>query len=490
MIRFVPRAAVYFTPIMPSAGFIPQIRFGLRYTPIPKDAWRTIRTDSIRTGPLNQYRDRTCDHFKIDGDIDFKDRISVKGPYSSTNAGITYQGTTFRYRTNFPWSSYSAQIIIDAAGADHAEYHLTLEGDDYTVWTGTHYYGWTGPAQIDIFVDDIHEVSSSEWQCNLRTVLSRQRWEDVGPARKEFVDVVTSKSVWRSMSFMAEPCEDIPISRQYKQLLREDILNSLPFVPAWDKGELCWQAVQNLRVLTLNSTMYIKEMLAMGEQVKATVDLFKGRPDAKKLASGYLSYHYGWRLTFKDTKDLCEKVQTEKLTFLRRNYAPQAQMSSDVTLCGFFKSPAKCRGNLKLRCRDSLNGIDRVLKTLINWDFLPTPDNIWDFVPYSFVVDWFFPIGDVLERLSGMLDFATVNVDDCLYSRKLESTLSPEDAERVLTLRLGLDPNVASIASDFVVGYYRRWNECYATPPSLIGQDQAQDFTHWVEAAALIVQRL
>lgn len=490
MIRFVPQAAVYFTPFMPNAGFCPPIRFVLRYTPIPKDAWRAVDTDSIRTGPLNQFRDRTCDHFKIGGDIDYKGRITAEGPYSQTRGGITYQGTTFFYRT-LPWQGARAEVIIDAAGTDRTEYHLTLKGDDFSGWSGAYYYGYTGPAHIDIFIDHIRKISSNEWWFDLEFSISRQRWEGFGPTRKEFVDVVRSKQVWKSYCQMFNPGEDFPYVRQYKQLLKEDILNSLPEeVPAWDKGELCWQAVQNLRVLTLNSTMYIKEMLAMGEQVKATVDLFKGRPDAKKLASGYLSYHYGWRLTHKDTKELCEKVQTEKLTFLRRSYAPQSQRSCDVTLCGFFKSPAKCRGNLKLRCRDSLNGIDRVLKTLINWDFLPTPDNIWDFVPYSFVVDWFLPIGDVLERLSGMLDFATINVDECLYSRKLESKLSPYDANRVLTLRLGLNPNVFSIASDLTVGYYRRWDENYATPPSLLGQDQAQSFTHWVEAAALIVQRL
>lgn len=47
---------------------------------------------------------------------------------------------------------------------------------------------------------------------------------------------------------------------------------------------------------------------------------------------------------------------------------------------------------------------------------------LWELLPYSFVIDWFIPIGDYFKRKRRKWWPATINMLNCSYSRKVEQT--------------------------------------------------------------------
>lgn len=56
--------------------------------------------------------------------------------------------------------------------------------------------------------------------------------------------------------------------------------------------------------------------------------------------------------------------------------------------------------------------------------------NVWDMIPYSFVVDWFLGIGDILEEIDLWLDSASIPVTKIWYSYK-EDYVTPTGSESV-----------------------------------------------------------
>lgn len=62
-------------------------------------------------------------------------------------------------------------------------------------------------------------------------------------------------------------------------------------------------------------------------------------------------------------------------------------------------------------------------RTLRRWGLYPTTEMAWDFVPLSFVVDWFIPIGDVLRAIDNDTLLSTYNVLESLRTTKLIYTI-------------------------------------------------------------------
>lgn len=65
-----------------------------------------------------------------------------------------------------------------------------------------------------------------------------------------------------------------------------------------------------------------------------------------------------------------------------------------------------------------------------------TPYNIWDMVPFSFMVDWFLPVGENLEKLDAEFFFhnkAYFGIDSYTFSRKCRETILLDQCEITFT---------------------------------------------------------
>lgn len=111
----------------------------------------------------------------------------------------------------------------------------------------------------------------------------------------------------------------------------------------------------------------------------------------------------------------------------------------------------------------------------------PSVVNLWDMLPYSFVIDWFLPFGDLFE-----------DVENYLYVKDyfpVEYVIMSEKRERGVDISLLVPGTPATGVVDFI--HYHRWISRKIPLPRVhsLSLDPLGVFSHIVESAALIVQR-
>lgn len=75
-----------------------------------------------------------------------------------------------------------------------------------------------------------------------------------------------------------------------------------------------------------------------------------------------------------------------------------------------------CRCHMQVRSLSSLLA-EQLLVELDNWGMIPDTYLVWDMIPYSFIIDWFVPIGDALAVGDANRKFEQqYKVDRCMYS--------------------------------------------------------------------------
>jgi hypothetical protein len=109
-----------------------------------------------------------------------------------------------------------------------------------------------------------------------------------------------------------------------------------------------------------------------------------------------------------------------------------------------------------------------------------TAENIWDLIPYSFVVDWVVNVGGLLDRLDILSKLDSFDI--FLTGRSLKASTSLA-ADKIWQL--------SSCAGTVLARYYKRDYTSDVFPPSLASSRLFnQNYSHWLEGSALAVQRL
>lgn len=272
--------------------------------------------------------------------------------------------------------------------------------------------------------------------------------------------------------------------------LREALDKSLAF------GDLCFEACEDARVLDINSIAYLKDIAELNQLVQQLIQLYQSVTNpgkgirqisktlAKSASSAYLAEHYGLRLSVKDTQEILQGFS--KLDLYRTNRYG-AEKESDLEL-GFADDDAvhavrKVTLDIDAVTSEQaslLMSVDAMKRTLLDLDILPTASNVWDMVPFSFVLDWFLPIGDYFEHRESMSYISTLPIRSAFYSSK--STWTESD-----TIALS---NGTSF--DYRVEHYVYERECRATLElPTFRPDSPQGLSnHWLEATALLITQV
>lgn len=135
-------------------------------------------------------------------------------------------------------------------------------------------------------------------------------------------------------------------------------------------------------------------------------DLLRGKINTvKSLGDVWLQYRYVITTNKADIEAYCEL--TRRLT----NLANQ----SVITLRG-----TASMGGVSCSCSCEVDVSSALPKDTAEWlskyGFKLSAVNVWDMVPYSFVVDWFLHVGDILESLEKMGNALSVQVSNCWFS--------------------------------------------------------------------------
>lgn len=168
----------------------------------------------------------------------------------------------------------------------------------------------------------------------------------------------------------------------------------------------------------------------------------------QSLSQAWLSYRYQYKTTKGD-------IETA-ISFMRR-HAQRYLRSTGLKIYGFHAIEyngvtIQCRCTLVLKERE-LSYVNKIWNALDRWGLKPNFYIVWDMIPYSFVVDWFIPVGSVLEvwDASGRFISEHYEFSDIIYSMSYLSESS----------------------SGFLWKTYRRWVE--KAPPQLDGYYMFED---------------
>ncbi len=166
---------------------------------------------------------------------------------------------------------------------------------------------------------------------------------------------------------------------------------------------------------------------------------------ARNVAGGRLNYSFGWLPFIGDLNTMVEIIQNVHFKLLEWNRKAGAVVkksrhwSLDGSKSGSFSYPgnwtvywtanrkAKVSVHLRfktLRFKDSLTW-QKVLKAYIDaLGFEWNPRIVWDAIPFTFVVDWFFDAGGWIERHKHDTFELPVVVDDSCVQYKEEINIS------------------------------------------------------------------
>lgn len=249
-------------------------------------------------------------------------------------------------------------------------------------------------------------------------------------------------------------------------------LDMSPFDSKVDWGELATQCACQLNTLSINGMAYSKDILELKKQVTALLKLLVDFDNPKKWASLYLSLHYGLRLTISDTKAISERIMATN------EHLGPVKLQSSVNLrdedlgisgvCHLAIYYTRCSGNFA-----------NLYYKLLEYDSQPWDlENLWDLIPFSFVIDWLVDVGGLLDQLDASNHSASVDIVAACYSIKLDRNMK------------GADFGMPALNSPLHARWY---NRCFIpeAPPMSYSLDVpiTNGFNHWIESGALILQK-
>lgn len=123
-------------------------------------------------------------------------------------------------------------------------------------------------------------------------------------------------------------------------------------------------------------------------------------------------------------------------------------------------------------------GLLGALKKLQDWDIYPTWQNMWDLIPFSFMVDWFVNVEKLLNSWDTVNYYQYLNIKSTVYSVK-DTRVMPDYRDN--------DNQV--VVHGITLVRYKRQVLTTPYPPHFRLEQSSGLNNHEIEAGAIIVQR-
>lgn len=238
-----------------------------------------------------------------------------------------------------------------------------------------------------------------------------------------------------------------------------------------DYGDLAMEASAQANANSVNMIAFLKDLRRPWELIPKLKNLRK----LKTHAGNYLGMEYGILPTIDDLKSIADAF-TKRRPYIDRNGFSlyNAVHRSSGSTQGYT---LELEQRIKIAIEDEDNDFVRLMNSVESSGFAPTLENIWDLVPYSFVLDWFVDVGGFLERIDSRLRLARLNIRYATMSNKTIMSY----------------PIIPSSSFPFTgtleVVNYHRWTSDQCPLPPLSLASEPKFTSHWLEASALIIQR-
>jgi hypothetical protein len=139
----------------------------------------------------------------------------------------------------------------------------------------------------------------------------------------------------------------------------------------------------------------------------------------------------------------------------------------------------------KLLMDPKIGNMCSILDKLRRLDLILSRENLWDFVPYSFVVDWFFPIGEKLAQMDLQSDLVLFGAKTAILSSKA----SVRDLH--LSHRMKADDSQYNWAScELSANVYWRWHDIPSISVLDVEFSNGLNLHRGANGMALVVQKI
>lgn len=260
-----------------------------------------------------------------------------------------------------------------------------------------------------------------------------------------------------------------------------DIPSSVPFTssiftladrnPNWNI--LASQAYNSVPFFQSNGIALGLDIASLRSDLKTTFGLLS-KLVSKSIAPSviaklFLAFYYGWRLLVLDLKSVSKAASD--ISALRSRYQKCSSHSTweigGSTYRAYFHCYYRRYANLSSQLDQFVSMFDLELNL----------GNIWDLIPFSFVLDWFIDLGDKLESLDNYYQMTQEHQIICSgRSIKCQRTMS--------TTQAGLRGWLGVIDISY---YERSYTDAVFEPQFSLSSPQP--FNHIVEGTALVVSR-
>lgn len=318
--------------------------------------------------------------------------------------------------------------------------YYTCENNETRVWTCDYgdsryvmfkkgYGGLTAPPDF-LSVNELREwLLSHDFQ---RWISGNVNWS------------YNSKSMWLLNPPITENLAHTALTKLMSENPLEPELSSLYFSLC---AELKFNSnnIANVQSLCSIAKSLLNMKSSVGELAKtvaAKASDFRGAA-----SDAWLSYRYVYSTTKSDVEEASRLIE---------------QLSSDTGFIRGQTAIGSSLASLKIRYapydNPMLNLLYSGLSGLQRLGLDPSLVNMWDMIPFSFIADWFIPIGDNLQRLADQKWAATMPYQtECLASQK--GTVQIGGWEYSVYHRFSYSPSYDLAWVDDSTSTYRTWSK-------------------------------
>lgn len=413
--------------------------------------------------------------------------VTIHPPYTEGRT-VTLAGKTYTLCYVKPYGSFTFNLTtIVYAQSFRKDMIMKLENYNIVVNERGDLYLQAGA--VSSLIDPDTGRVRSQWRVTKRTLITKSDFDRRNVPWPGFIpeDVTTDVS------------ELVPSLKRYE---RFQYANA-PVSFSW--GNMSSKAGESHRPLNINMLMYLKEAMNLPHFASSIVENgmrlseIAGRSHAnrkfwrdlaKETSSLFLSQYYGTRLTAKDSAEIAAAIDSIDLSYETDTIGAEEHL--ETTVEGYTASVSRrvtavvnCASDRELKEANGIREATSNLKNMIEHgllavDIAPTAENIWDMIPYSFVVDWLVPIGANFGLSEERAWLETYHVHKVAYSETVDYTIDRESLS---------DDMCVERSSHLPVHIYRRimaskflWMPTLDYSPSLPN--------HWLEATTLILANM
>jgi hypothetical protein len=230
-----------------------------------------------------------------------------------------------------------------------------------------------------------------------------------------FNDIIYYNSGWPTEAWIGLPVAGAPPdvqSRVYARAASQFIDKCKSSLSSFESGQDLGEIKQTIEAIVHPMKSLKEHVLSYFSSVKKLKNRYKKVPSLRNaLTDTYLEWTFGWNPLAADISDGIAGLTHQRMpyqpveAYAKEKFQHDQGLDSEVThTFGGYRATHTITGEYSVRLKGVVNAyyrggppsLQQELQ-LLPEDFLPTA---WDLLPYSFVVDYFTNVGDIIKAVS------------------------------------------------------------------------------------------